>query len=206
MTTPKDSRPFDAELAKQGCKIGIEGSDNNVRLICVDKVGGQPVVVLSKPKDGFYDTHAEKIFCFSLKGERSGGAKLVMLSSGTVQGKSVFVGDKVLGAGGGEVTITSQMNQRDFDKCSWPKSAHVVETRMTKDDCADAWNPPYGYSGLQELANKAIARSIADGDVIPTAVAKELIIKMLVGYPCSHEFKVNAANDIVKEYLEGLKK
>ena len=199
MTQPKDTRPFNLKLAQQGAKIGIEGSTNIVRLVCSDKGGAHPVVVLSKSE--YHKTVAEKIFCFTEQGLRNDRAKLVMLPHGTVQGKAVFVGDKILGAGGGEVVVTSQMKQSDFDKCRWYKEVQYPETRMNWNDFNREYKNVFDVNkhkagiaaswcsdACKNLANKAIERAIKDGDVIPV----DEVLKMLkqITHPHMAEHKI----------------
>lgn len=199
----KDTRPFDIELAKSGQKVGIEGLKGNVRIICTDRIGSHPIVVLVSEYNPDYLFYGkDQIFCFNIRGERKGGAKLVILPSGTVKGKSVFVGDKVIGAGGGEVVVTSQMRQSDFDKCSLVESKDVLETRMSEDELIDAYcqaKAVRSVDSYRAIANAAINRAIAYGDVIPRSIVKELMIKVS---DCPNSLVDYALND----YLEGLKK
>jgi hypothetical protein len=138
-----------------------------------------------------------------------GDENLFLAPLGYVEGKSVFVGDKLLNSFGNEFEVSLHVHLNavyEWGVCSWPSQKPVVETQLTDGDINCAWKTTaYGTGGLREFANIAIARSIADGDVIPTEVVAELILKGIQEFTFGVYTEKSIAKDVVKTYKESLK-
>lgn len=209
MITPKDSRPFDLAAAKEGHPI-ITRDGRVAKFIAhvPDAIASNRLIMLipfekggctySYHENGFWRGIANNNDCIDL----------FLAPLGYCEGKPVFAGDTLNHLDGTKGwTVQANYKAGDFTMFQWPKPAHVVETRMTLGQVQDEWvKTEYGLTGLVEFANAAIARSIADGDVITMSVAKELLNKMGNYYLGSNSSLDEIKDRIFKEYMEGLKK
>jgi hypothetical protein len=138
-----------------------------------------------------------------------GDENLFLAPLGYVEGKSVFVGDKLLNSFGNEFEVSLHVHLNAvyvWGVCSWPSQKPVVETQLTDGDINCAWKTTaYGTGGLREFANIAIARAIADGDVIPTEVVEKIASDAFTEQFCAGDSFKNVFKRMIQEYKNSLK-
>jgi hypothetical protein len=207
MNIPTNTKQFDLSLAVAGHPLTTRGCGEAKFIAHVPeaKEGSNLVVLINGnvnalPSDGKPPNISFELFLAPL---------------GHVEGKPVFAGDILYSLENeGEFTVTANHNPRDnvsFNSCKWPSKAPVVETRMNEGTlCSTFFNggpvhPIMEVAAWKRIANKAIERAIADGDVIPTSLfvklAREAFNNCYQNQNISFE---NHAQDVVKNYLEKL--
>ena len=127
---------------------------------------------------------------------------LFLAPLGYCEGKPVFSGDVLYSCG--EFIVQLGIHY-EFVKCKWPSKSPVVETRISANELRNVYNYDLGGpvdKALTAVANKAIERAIADGDVIPTSLFVEMACKVFnKNYGSNASFTENA-QIVLKDYLE----
>lgn len=196
-----DKKPFDLSLAQQGHPLITragqsakfiayvpEANENQQLIIFVDNT------IYTRAATG---RHHYRNDCAS---------DLFLAPIGYCEGLPVFAGDKLIGPCG-DITVGPYMTEHGaFELAKWPSKAPVVETRMSDRELLDIDLIGTSHArNRKDIANKAIERSIADGDVIPTSLFVEMACKVFnKNYGSNASFNENA-HIILKDYLEGLK-
>lgn len=224
MTTPKDSRPFDLVAAKAGHPI-VTRDGRVARFIAhvPDAIASNRLIMLIPfEKGGCTYSYHENGFWRGIENNND-CVDLFLAPLGYCEGRAVFHGDKLFDAMGEEfIAPLNDSYMAKYERCSWPKPAHVVETRMDYDDYYKYYHDvaikehrgnwgnterfSWSSNACQNLANAAIARSIADGDVIPVSLLNSLANDCVVFLPTSERDFRKGLKYFLKEYLEGLKK
>ena len=95
-----------------------------------------------------------------------GGAALVMLPLGMIDGKPVFVGDEYMFEGMKYTAIPSGFD--GFDGCSWPTPAKVYPKTLMSAELLESYCHGSGGStaSLFRIANAAICHAIDAGQVV----------------------------------------
>lgn len=204
MTTPKDTRPFDLAAAKAGHPL-VTRNGLEVKFIAHVPEASDSCRIVTMIQKSIYSFHENGSW---RKSENCDSNDLFLAPLGYCEGLPVWLGDKLVNKHGGwvhEVTIKSS----GFEDFSWPKPAHVIETRMKKVDLERLYYRQQGHSdlGFLAIANTAIARSIADGDVIPTSKVLELMCDAYNGhYTGRNESYKEWSIMVLNKYKAGLKK
>jgi len=134
---------------------------------------------------------------------------LFLAPLGYVEGKPVFAGDVVLCRG--QEFSPPIGYSGSWDDLTWSKQKHVVLTRMADSDLYNVFllRNEGELEAIKRVANAAIARSIADGDCIPSGCVEELMCKVFNDHyfrqTCDFSSFKDFASKVLKEYKEGLK-
>lgn len=160
------ARPFDIEAYHRGEPLGCAG------------LGFEPQVLKTTEYYLFgtvTSPFGEVAMRWDTKGSPyndngPGPHNLVMLPLFLIDGKPVFVGDEIQGSG--EVVKAQSYFSNEAGLWKWPGAARRVGTRMTTYIAAKSYSAFVAAAQDNDMAliyfvNDAIARSIADGDVIP---------------------------------------
>lgn len=202
MNVPNNTKAFSLEMAQQGHPLVTLGGVpvKFVAYVPDAKEGFNLVVMIDGivhafPKDG-KPTHP--------------AFHLLLAPLGFCEGLPVFAGDVLTGGDSNPVykgkDFVVEPHHDTFIMFKWPSKAPVVETRMTDKELTQASG--YCLASIKagkNLANKAISRAIADGDVIPTKDVYKLIDE--VKYKADNSFGsyYDAIETVMHDYLEGLK-
>lgn len=189
---PTNMRAFDLELAKQGHPICTRDDTREVKfLMHVPEVISTHQIIV-KVND--------EVVRYNTEGKIPGAQPhwhLFLAPLGYCEGKPVFAGDELTNVHGNSLwKVGIGSDPEDIKHMKWPSQKPVVETRMTEREILEK------YTGCghwpTRVANGAIARSIADGDVIPTEVAEKLM-REVCDYPNS------IVPSVLNKYKESLK-
>lgn len=205
MNVPTNTKEFSLEMAQQGHKLSTrDGRSAKFIAYVPDVIDSHKLVVQigdevnRYPVDGKIGMNHWDLFLAPL---------------GYVEGKPVFAGD-TLSYGSDTIKAAIDDNQQFLNGCKWPSKAPVVLSSMSYNDLAKHYfmfenencNAKEWDSGsARNLTNKAIERSIADGDVIPTSLFVKLAKE---AYNLRHKNDMSFSHNIgevLREYLEGLK-
>jgi hypothetical protein len=155
-------RIFDVDQAKAGAPYGLWLHQGNATIHHYD----ERYII------GMIDLGGGAVpASWNLKGE--GSHPLCMLPIATCQDKPVYVGDTLYDANGERFEVEVGHTASMLKECSWDAPVKKVETRMTDIELGQAYNN--NGSTLKAVANAAIARAIADGDVVPMADMEKII-------------------------------
>lgn len=205
MNVPENMRAFDCLMAQQGHPLCTRDGRNAKFIAYVpDAITPHQLVIQVD----------DEVYTYSMDGTSYGAMDkwdLFLSPLGMCQGKPVFAGDVLtLKDNPLKTDFIVPVKADCFDQFQWPSKALVVETRMSDKELEQAyWDGQqklsYVSEGAKSVANKAIERAIADGDVIPTSVVAKLAgdaynKRMDGGFSYVEYF-----NDVLNEYLEGLK-
>lgn len=188
MSTEREARPFDIQAYLLGAKYGCRSHHFTPQVLLCE---GDHLYGVIRRENANPTVHQwDKATGAEYPGGTNGPHDLVMLPLFEIDGKSVFVGDEIMNDGGHIVKASAALNN-DAGMWRWPKKAPVVETRMTDAElhaiappvmCDASINPhdasqvpSRAYTAMRQRANAAIARAIADGDIIPAETAEKMI-------------------------------
>lgn len=133
---------------------------------------------------------------------------LFLAPLGMCEGKPVFAGDIICNQSDKEFVaqpIDYAPEDMQWISCTWPKQKPVVETQMTECEIRDVYMAAPGMTEWRDTANKAIERSIADGDVIPTNVVEELLYKACTERVGLAKCTEHIISGVLQDYKEQLK-
>ena len=201
MSIPENTKPFDLSMAQAKHPI-------------ITRDGRKAKFIAYVPEN---DEYYQTIVCVDGKPEPTNNAgsygpgaseyDLFLSPLGYCEGLPVWPGDKLNDEDGN--TFVINVKHCNFKELKWPIKAPVVETRMTETEaykCFVDISLSSGAKGILAVANKAIERSIADGDCIPSdcfvQMASDAFNKhynSAVSFQC-------VAESVLNDYLEGLKK
>ena len=208
MNTPENMKAFDLQQAITGHPLVTRNGkvakfiayvpENEEGWQLITTVDGQ---VVSSYKDGsMYATNC---------GESV--SDLFLAPLGYCEGLPVFAGDKLVNKYTGYEFIV-EADRDSFENNKWPSKLPVVETRMTEEIlCSTFFNagpvaPAMEVVAWKRIANKAIERSIADGDVIPTSLFVKIAGTVYNERVSSNDKSfAEIAESVLNKYLEGLK-
>lgn len=134
--------------------------------------------------------------------------ELFLAPLGCIDNKPVFAGDTLYNINTeklGEIhaSISKDVLEKSY---KWPKQKLVVTTQMSKAEIEQAAFSTEIGKQWEGLCNAAIARSIADGDVIPTSVVEELMCKAYnEHYSDRNKSFAQKVEEVISEYLKGTK-
>jgi hypothetical protein len=169
MNAPKDTRPFCLADAKAGAPYACRDG-SKAEVLKWDAQGGPfNLIGYTRHNGSEVPESWTKLGCASARGESR--ADLVMLPLGYLDGKPVFVGDKIINAYGFEVAVP--VHSRDFDGCRWPAPAKQYPvTGMSEPELQDAVSiPDQSVLGrARNIANAALRHAIDSGQ-LPTKEA-----------------------------------
>lgn len=217
---PENMRAFDINLAQQSHPLCTRGGRPAKFIAYVPDVIEHHQVVLQIQ---------DEIYQYPTTGKSTVAMynwDIFLSPLGTCEGKPVFAGDVLITTVGGYIQdvgkeFTVETHHNEFSMLKWPSKLPVVETQMDYDDLCEYYKDiaekeyvaissepehfTWSSKACKNLANKAIERAIADGDVILTGIVAKLAgdaynKRMAGGFSYVEYF-----NDVLKEYLEGLK-
>lgn len=214
MNIPENMRAFDINLAQQGHPL------------CTRDGRPAKFIAYVPENDELYRvivTINGQTFSMSVGGAYSDGDwsnhDLFLAPLGMCEGKPVFAGDVLIGSAGEFIV---EIGMASLGLCKWPSKVPVVQTRMDYEDLCEYYEDiakkeyaansselkhfTWSSKACKNLANKAIERSIADGDCVPTAHVVDLMCKAYdINYQTNDfSFRQNA-EFVLKQYLGGLK-
>lgn len=111
----------------------------------------------------------------------NGAHNLVMTPLGHIEGRPVFVGDKYLGFHDVECEAQAITAGGDWSGCRWPDSAPVIQTKMTAADFCKLGNGIGENTNMHQcqiIANAAIARAVADGQVVTKEAHEAALLRL----------------------------
>lgn len=204
MNVPINTREFSLEMAKQSHPL-VTRDGRKAKFIAYvpDVIDSHKLVV--QIGDGVVRYHVDG--CIGMN-----HWDLFLAPLGHVEGMPVFAGDKLIGPCG-DITAEPYMTEEGaFGLAKWPSKAPVVETSLSEIELHNIeYETMYAYNKTIEdarrnLANKAIERSIKDGDVIPTSLFRKMAGEAYgdVGAFGTGNFD-KCAKRVLRDYLEGLK-
>lgn len=188
----KEYRPFDAELAKKGAPYALSHDDGTATIYHYDKK-----YIIGMIELGGGATPAS----WNLKGE--GSFPLCMIPIATCQSKPVYVGDTLYDANGERFEVEVGHTVSMLKECTWDAPVKKVETRITSHEFVEITK--HCKSANQEwfaIANAAIARAIADGDVVTIDVVKEIAAYARKQGEETYLFDKDVWEDIIKKFFK----
>lgn len=196
MSTPTNTKEFSLEMAQQGHPLVTrDGREAKFIAYVADVIDSHKLLVQVN----------DEVVRYNPQGTNPHGIThwdLFLAPLGHVEGKPVFAGDNLINKCGSNVEACIADTQHWFDFCKWPSKLPVVETRMTANEILLNTGDNWWF----KIANKAIERSIADGDVIPTSLFVEMACdaynKRTESFSKSFD---EIAKEVLNDYLEGLK-
>lgn len=178
MKKPEFTKAFDVEHAKAGAPYCCAGGAPAEIL----HYGAGKLIGMTKASNGEAFAAEWKLFGkYEIPGHQ-GALDLVMLPLGLIDGKPVFVGDKIVAPSGNAYLLGP--TDTNLTGCRWPAPAKVYpETKMTEDELVIAANdgrfsgltPPPFHVVADRIANAAIRHAIDAGQVMLIADAERLI-------------------------------
>lgn len=199
MSTPKGMREFSLALAQQGHPLCARDNRPAKFIAYVEDITYTQQVITSL--DGYIQVYQANGKYYEDNSESS--FDLFLSPLGHCEGLPVFAGDKLISHYGTEYVVNMQDTPVDFEISEWPSKQPVVETRMTSDEIEKVYYDCDGGCEASRIAvaNKAISRAIADGDVIPV----QQIVEIMKAYKNRSLGNFEDEEVFVKNYLEGLK-
>lgn len=171
---PEFLRPFDAAAACRGAPFCCT---NGWRAEVLKYAANGLFGTITKPSGEEYPAS------WTIAGESDSGViskdkDLAMLPLGRIEGKPVFVGDRLLDGKGAEFTVTAGQVFGPGCLCKWAPPAKVYpETTMRHEDMFDVYAfhlRSRGYTsvgadsnGLAAVANAALRHAVDAGQVVP---------------------------------------
>lgn len=176
MSKPAFSKPFDIISAKAGAPYCCRDGGEAIVLKWDGRRFNESLVGCIGADDGPASWSADGSYMPGEHGARP--RDLVMLPLGLIDGKPVFVGDKITSPDcKGDTTAHHKMNFGEKSTWAWPASAPTYPvTLMTDGDLVSNY---YGggpvsheqeYQAWRRIANAALRHAIDAGQVVPSAV------------------------------------
>lgn len=177
---PQHTRPFNVEHAKTGAPYACR--DGSPATVFKWDAKGDPFALIGFTEHGGSEVPENWTAngLRTVRGEHPGD--LVMLPLGYIEGKPVFVGDKIINCYGDKVSVPP--HSRDFTNCRWPDpEKQYPVTGMTNAEIAKLWadtcNRGDDYQQvMRDFINAALRHAIDAGTVV-TRDAHELAMVKL---------------------------
>lgn len=166
MEQKHDFRPYDDAKAIAGNPVGCRGAGYLAKILMRD--GSRIIGASTSDRPGAEWRAEEWTRTGHLRSEPTDHPRdLVMLPLCYVQGRAAYPGDTLHDANGEafQMDEAAASQVEAAKEWTWEKPVQAIETKMTSDELLAVVSS--GQTLRVEVANAAIARAIADGQVVP---------------------------------------